>query len=382
MRIAVNARFLLPGKLEGIGYFSREILRRLPELMPEHDFLFCFDRKFDPAMVFGKRSTGVVIHPPARDPLLWKAWFDYGIPRALSKWEADLFFSPDGYCSLKLDVPQVMVTHDIAHVHYPAQIPRRVRKYYQKHVPLFLNKADHIITVSHFVKEDIRRYYGIYPGKITVAGNGVRPAFKPVPAHVRLTTREVYADGQPYLFYLGAVHPRKNIGRLLQAYDRYRDRLDDPVKLLIAGRLAWQTREVRRLHRNSRYREDIVFLGYLPTEQIVNLLGSSRALVYPSLSEGFGVPLLEAMHCEVPILTSKATSLPEVAGDAAVYVDPESISSITEGLLQLTTTPFLASGLVEKGRRQREKFSWDRSAETVATTLLQLPNSPTLQLPN
>jgi len=369
LRIAVNTRLLLPGTLEGIGYYTRELCRRLPELMPEATFLFCFDRPFDPGLTAHPRVTGRVIFPPTRDPLLWRAWFDYRIPRVLRKWNADLFFSPDGYCSLRTGVPQVMVTHDIAFAHYRDHLPARVQRYYERHVPLFLEAARRVITVSEFVRQDVHRRYATPLDKLSVAGNGVKPLFRPLPHGEVAAVRDRYAAGRPYLFYLGAVHPRKNIDGLIEAYSRYRAATTEGVPLLLGGRFAWQNASVRAACERSAYREDIRFLGYLPEAALAQVLGGAAAMIYPSLSEGFGVPLLEAMHAEVPILTSRCTSLPEVAGPAALYFDPLRPDDMAAAISRILTEAPLRDRLVAEGRLRRQRYTWQRTAREVAATL-------------
>ncbi|PHI19454.1 glycosyltransferase [Lewinellaceae bacterium SD302] len=366
MRIAVNTRFLLPDRMEGIGYYTQEVCRELVRRRPDDEFLFLFDRKFDQGKyMFGTNIEAMSLAPPARDPILWTAWFEYAVPKALKKWKADLFFSPDGYCSLRAKTPTVMVTHDIAHVHYPKQIPYRARRYYQRNVPRFLHRAESIVTVSEFVKEDIRQHFGIDPNRMFVGCNGIKPGFRPATAEERLTTRSEFSDGEAYFFYLGAVHPRKNIERLIQAYDRYRAKGGRPYKLLLGGRLAWQTDATRNIHAGSAFREDIRFLGYVDSKDLPRLLGSAHALVYPSLSEGFGVPLLEAMYCEVPVITSNTTSLPEVAGDAGLLIDPESTDAIANALRLISEDGTLVARLVAAGREQKEKFTWARATDAV-----------------
>ncbi|PPK85506.1 glycosyltransferase involved in cell wall biosynthesis [Neolewinella xylanilytica] len=372
MRIAVNTRFLQSGELEGIGYFTQEVCERLPDLLPDARFLFCFDRPYDPRYTRHERVEGMRVFPPARDPILWDMWFEYFLPRAARTWRADVLLHLDGYCSLRTSIPQVMVIHDIAHVHYPAVIPKRVFRYYQKRVPAFLKKAERVITVSEYIKQDILREYGLPVDKIGVAGNGVKAFFLPLSAEEKAGVRMRYSGGRPYFFYLGAVHPRKNVERLIQAYTRFRELGGADHPLLLGGRLAWQTKRVRMAHRTSPYNGDITFLGYRPEREIAELLGSSLALVYPSLSEGFGVPLLEAMHAEVPILTSNRTSLPEVGGRAAYYVDPENVDAIAGGLMEIAVNAGLRERLVEAGRERRGAYSWDNTANTISDAVKQL----------
>jgi glycosyltransferase involved in cell wall biosynthesis len=371
-RIAVNTRFLLPDRLEGIGWYTHEIVRRLVVRRPDDEFIFLFDRPYDERFVYSERVTPVVVPPPARHPLLWYIWFEQRLPKILARRGAEVFLSLDGYCSLRARTPTIMVTHDIAHVHYPRQVPRLTRKYYDSFVPRYLQRAERVGVVSNFVRRDILSYYGIEAHKLFVAGNGVRPEFRPASAETRLAIRQKYADGRPYFFFLGAVHPRKNVRALIEAYNVFRRWVPATVPLLIAGRLAWQNRDVRHAHRNSPYRHDIRFLDYVPNELLPQLMGSALALTYVSLFEGFGVPLLEAMHCEIPIITSNTSSLPEVAGDAALLVDPRNKGQIAEAMRRIYTDPILAGQLVDNGRRQREQYTWDRSAEVVDGELSRL----------
>jgi glycosyltransferase involved in cell wall biosynthesis len=246
------------------------------------------------------------------------------------------------------------------------------RKYYHAFVPRYLQRAERIGVVSEFVRQDIMRYYGIPGHKIFVAGNGVRPEFQPADAATRLAIRREYAGGHPYFFFLGAVHPRKNVRALIEAYNVFRTWTSATIPLLIAGRLAWQTRDVRHAHRDSPFRRDIRFLDYVPNELLPQLMGSALALTYVSLFEGFGVPLLEAMHCEIPIITSTTSSLPEVAGKAALLVNPRHKGEIAEAMRRVYTDARLASRLVENGRAQRTRFTWEHSAELIDRELAGL----------
>ena len=167
MRIAVNTRFLLPNKLEGFGWYSYEICKRLTESNPEHDFIFFFDRPYNSAFVFGDNVTPVVLKPAARHPFLFYYWFEFAVKRALKKYKADLFFSPDGYLSLGSKTKQIAVIHDINFVHFPKDLPWLVAKYLNHFFPKFAQKADHIITVSEYSKKDLVDSFGVKPKKIT-----------------------------------------------------------------------------------------------------------------------------------------------------------------------------------------------------------------------
>ncbi len=370
MRIAVNTRFLLPGRMEGIGRFTDEVARRLVQRHPEHEFLFFFDRPFDPAIIPASNVKPVALFPPARHPLLWFAWFEWAVPQALRRHRADVFFSPDGFCSLRSSVPTVMVTHDLAHVHFPEAVPPLVRAYYRYFVPRYLRHAARIVTVSEFTTGDIQRQFGILPEKIATACNGCDPAFSPLQEEEKRRVRDRYSGGRPYFFYIGAMHPRKNVDRLIGAFDLFKSQTGAPARLLLAGRLAWQTGPVRSAWEAACHRDDIIFAGYVPDEELPRLMGAALALTWVSLFEGFGVPLLEAMHTGTPVLCSDVSSLPEVAGEAALLVDPYSLESIAGGMARLWSDAELRRSLVEKGRAQRLKYSWDRATEVVYDSII------------
>ncbi|MCA1760933.1 MAG: glycosyltransferase, partial [Bacteroidales bacterium] len=161
MRIAVNTRLLLKGKLEGMGWFSYETLKRMTRNHPEHEFIFIFDRPYSEEFIFSENITPVVIGPPARHPVLFYFWFEFQIPRVLKKHKADVFLSPDGYLSLKTKVPQLAVIHDISFAHRPQDIPGMKRWYYNYFFPKFARKATRIATVSNYSKTDIAKTYQV-----------------------------------------------------------------------------------------------------------------------------------------------------------------------------------------------------------------------------
>lgn len=365
MRIAVNTRFLLPDRLEGFGWYTHEIMRRMVLRHPEDTFIFLFDRAFDPRFVYATNVKPLVVLPPARHPILFRIWFDWMLPRVLRREGAEVFFSPDSMCSLSSDVPTVMTCHDLVPLHFPEQVAARHRRFLLRFIPRYLRRADHILTVSAFVRQDIVQTCGIDAAKISMVYNGCRDVFKPLQLFEKQEVRDFFSEGKPFFFYSGAIHPRKNIPGLIRAFDRFKARTGAPVLLLLAGRFAWQTGEVRAAYEQAQHRTDIRFLGYVDDGDLARLMAAALALTYVSFSEGFGLPVLEAMYCDTPVLAAKASCLPEIAGEAALYVDPFSESSMAAGLELLYTDPLLAKTLVEKGRQQRVLFNWDKAAEEI-----------------
>jgi glycosyltransferase involved in cell wall biosynthesis len=363
MIIAVNTRLLLLGKLEGIGWFTRETLSRITRDHPEHQFLFIFDRPFAPEFIFSKNVTPIVLSPPTRHPILWFIWFELQVPRILKKYKADLFFSPDGYLSLNTRVKQLAAIHDINFAHRPKDLPWLKAKYYNYFFPRFARKAKRIVTVSLFSKEDIHRTYKIDNDKIDVVYNGVNTLYIPTSEVEKQTTKTRYSVGKDYFLFIGSLHPRKNICGLLRAFDAFRTSVESDVKLLIVGESMFKTDDIELAYEGMRHKNDVVFTGRLGNEELHQVLGASLALTFVPFFEGFGIPVIEAMNAGVPVICSNTTSLPEVGGHAVLYADPFAMSQIKDAMIKIFQEKDLRETLIEKGFRQKEKFSWDKTAE-------------------
>jgi glycosyltransferase involved in cell wall biosynthesis len=362
LKIAVNTRFLLKNKLEGIGWYTYEVLQRLVENHPEDEFIFFFDRPYHTDFIFGKNVTPVVLFPQARHPLLFIGWFEWSVARALKRYKADVFFSPDNFLCLNTPVPTVLVIHDLAYKHFKDHDKWANRLYYRFFMPRFFKKAAHVLTVSQAVASDLS---ASDKSEATVAYNGCRKEFTPLSMEAQNAIKRQYTEGGDYFLFVGAVHPRKNVHRLIAAFDAFKTHKISSLKLVICGRFAWQTGLVKAAFDKAVHKKDIVFTGYIPNADVPKLTASAFAVVYTSLFEGFGLPILEAMNCDVPVITSNVSSMPEVAGDAALLVNPESVSEITKAMQFLVENPELRFELIDKGRIQREKFSWDKTADIV-----------------
>ena len=362
MKIAVNTRLLLKGKLEGIGWFTFETLKRITREHPEHEFIFIFDRPFSTDFIFSENVTPVVIGPPARHPFLFYLWFDFQIPKVLKKHKADLFLSPDGYLSLRTKVPQLAVIHDINFVHRPGDFPWLVEKYYNHFFPKFAKIAKRIATVSFYSKEDITRSFKVDFDKIDVVYDGINPAFIPTNEEDRIATREKYSGGNPYFLFIGALHPRKNISGLLNAFDAFKSVDTQQTKLVIVGGEMHKTGDIFETFENMRFKNDVLFTGRIPTDELHQLLGAALALTFVPFFEGFGIPVVEAMSVGVPVICSNTTSLPEVGGNAVFYADPCKTEQITEAMIRISDDGELRKSLIEKGFGQKTKFSWDETA--------------------
>ena len=363
MKIAVNTRLLLKGKLEGIGWFTYETLKRITSQHPEHEFYFIFDREYDKDFIFAPNVKPIVLAPPTRHPFLWILWFEYRIPKLLKKIGADIFLSTDGYISLRTNIPQIDVIHDINFVHNPKQLPWLTSWYYNKYFVKFAKKATHIGTVSEFSKNDICTTYGIDSEKVTVCYNGSNEQYKPISEGEKKVIRDKYSRGKKYFVFVGALSPRKNVDGLLRSFEIFKERYNIDFKLLIVGGTLHKTGEIEKVYSEMKHKTDVIFTGRLETDELCKVVAASESLVYIPHFEGFGIPLLEAMYAETAVISGNTTSLPEVVGDAALICFPTDYNKVAENMNHIATNEELRNSLIEKGRRQRQKFSWQLTSE-------------------
>lgn len=365
MRIAVNTRMLLAHRLEGIGYFCLEAFSRITRLHPEHEFIFIFDRPFDRRFIFSENTTGIYAGPPARHPLLWYIWYEHTLPRLFRKLKPDVFVSPDGYLSLRAKIPTLAVIHDINFEHYPKDLPFSTRSYYRHFFPKYAQAAARIATVSEFSRNDIASRYRVPESKIDIVYNGVNEGFHPVSSSDAAATRQRWTAGHPYFLFIGSIHRRKNIVHLLKAYDEFRKKNDSNLRLVFAGIKRWWTEEMEEALNAMTHKTDVIFTGRLEENELHAITAAAYAVTYVSNFEGFGIPILEGMRSGVPVITSNVTSMPEVAGNAALLVDPFDITSISSGMTRLYRDAKLRQQLVLAGLERSSDFSWEATAQTL-----------------
>ena len=370
MRIAINTRQLLKGKLDGIGWFTAETARHMVLAHPEHSFFFFFDRKPDPEFLFADNVTPVILCPQARHPVLWYLYFEWSTARALKKYNIDLYLSPDGMMPLHPKVPTLTVIHDLNFEHAKGNLKWSHQQYLSHYFPRFARNATRVATVSTYSKDDIAQTYGIDPSKIDVVYDGAHNNYHPHTDEEKRIIRERFTGGCPYLIFISTILKRKNLANLLRAFDIVKRQTgQESLKLVVVGSRVWWQDELAEAYNSMTCKEDVLMPGHVNPDDLAALLSAAEMLVYPSYFEGFGIPILEAMHAETPVIASKTTSMPEVGGNAALYIDPSSPEDIAHAINRLENNT-LKEQLIEKGRSQRQKFSWESTSNLLWNSLM------------
>jgi glycosyltransferase involved in cell wall biosynthesis len=365
MRIAINASSVHP-VLSGLGVYTVNLLRELAEL---HDDLLVYTSWPE---VLGLNSTKVKRiqrrNWPSRGLVSHfqrVLWIQTSLRFQLLADKASLLLSPLPEGALLPPVPQVVVVHDLIPMHFPEALPRQYL-YFRYFVPTLLRRSRAILTVSENTKKDITAFYGIEPGRVYVVPNGLDAS------HYRVgidATRVKCKYGlEAYLLYVGNLLPHKNLQSLLKAFVPIAQKF--PHTLVIAGR------KDPRYHpslaaeaQTLGLQERVSFLDYVPPEDLPALYAGADMFVLPSLYEGFGLPILEAMACGTPVISSHAGSLSEVAGDAAILTDPYDVPGIAAAMEAVLGDKGIRAALRRKGLEQAERYSWRRTATMILEVL-------------
>ena len=363
MVIAVNAIFFQKDLLEGYGHYATEIFRRLVVAHPEHQFVFVFDRPYSTDFIFAENATAIQVAPAARHVpgFLW--WYNVSAALALKKFKPSVWIQPYGFCSLTTAIPQLLVVHDLAFSHFPHQISWHQRWHYRTFTPRFLRRAKSIVTVSEFSRADITQQYPFTENRIKVISGAARTGFKPLNWEEKEQVKEAYSEGHEYFLCVGGISPRKNPMNLLKAFSLFKKWHKSNMKLVIAGRLAWGYQDFLEKLKSFKFREDVVLTGYVPEDVLQKLTAAAYASLYISDFEGFGLPIVEAMQCGVPVIAGNNSSMTEVGSTAVLYADPQNPKQIAEYMQLLYRDEKYRSVYAERGLERAETFNWNRAAD-------------------
>lgn len=322
-----------------------------------------------------------------RDPILKKAHnIPLDIPRSHSDLAnkllafkgamegLDLLFSPYFSIPERRTFKGVLVIHDLIPLRFPEFFDNseRIYQYFNDTMRKAAETADHLIAVSETTRNDIIYYYNIKPEKITVVPEaGFTKNSGPDELAAIDEVKMKYGVIKPYVLSVCTLEPRKNLSRVLKAYEILRDKLDMDISLVLVGNLGWKITTFLEELENHRYRKDIILTGFIPDADLVALYKNTEVFVYPSLYEGFGLPVLEAMSMGAPVVTSACSSLPEVGGEAAIYCDPYLEEAIADSIEKVITNQVLKDNLIKKGYERAQLFTWENTARQTRDVFLK-----------
>jgi glycosyltransferase involved in cell wall biosynthesis len=369
LKIAINTRLMVKDRMDGIGWFTRETMPRIAESHPEHQFFFLFDRPYHHSFHLPSNVTPLVVRPVTRLPLLLKTWNAISVPVALQQIKPDLYLSPDGFLPPEPRFPSVVAIHDLNFEHFPELFPASYRKLYLTRIRKSAVVAARVLTVSEFSKTDICDRYEVPRDKVDVIYSGLNSFIHPPEKTDIQEVRRQFSIQGNYLIVSGTLHPRKNINGTIKAFNLFRQQSDCSTKLVFAGNHKWMNAEMKHSYEMSPFKEDIIFTGRVPDHTMNALIWGAYAMVFVSLFEGFGLPILEAAAAGIPVLTSDNSSMREIATGSALLVNPSNVQEIADGMHQITTDHALRTHLIESSANLNQKYSWDITAQLIWESL-------------
>ena len=358
MRIAFDGTTLRPGRT-GVGYYSEHLLRHLVSEQPDDEIIVVSNQAIDTTTPLPSRVQ--IATSSYRVPRM--VWMQMFAPRLLERLRPDVVHFTNGMVPLVSRVPTVVTIHDMSLTLYPRYHPPRRVLLNRPFVDLAARRADAIITVSESAKDDITRIYKLSPERVHVVHEAAAPAFRPVTdAAVLRRVRDQYGLSDRFILSVGSIEPRKNLPTLIEAFARRHKTGELPHQLVCAGPYGWLSGDLDERIDRLRVANAIRFTGYVPFEDLSALYTLAEMFVFPSIYEGFGLPIIEAMAAGTPVVTTRTGSLGEVAGDAAFYVDRLNPEALGDAMVQLSRDPVRRHELRTRGLSRARAFSWDRSA--------------------
>lgn len=368
MHIAIDVRTINPTH-SGVGFYVSNLLGSLREIDKENRYSYVCNQAQCRAQLLPGKSVDLIRTPFSHENHFFGDFWEHAVlPYRLRKAGADIFHGPAFLIPFRSPTFRTVVTvHDLVVFLHPETVPRRYSLYMKWLVRMAVRRADRIIAVSECTRLDLMNILGVDSSRIAVIPEAAGPEFGPPgPERVESVLNRYNINGR-YLLHVGNLEPKKNLPRVIRAFDRVKRMPGGgDLSLVIAGKKGWLYDEIFRTA-NGVSANSIRFLGYVPRDEMSAIYAGASCFVFPSIYEGFGLPVLEAMACGTPVVTSNISSMPEVAGRAAVLVDPYDEESIASGILAVVSDPSLQATLRREGILRSRTFSWDRAArETLA----------------
>jgi len=357
----------------GIGRYTRELVQVLAAEWPAAQYrLFVANARRAalpplPGQNFSWQPTRL------SERWLARLWYRLRLPLAINRWTGPLhlFHAPDFFLPPVDAATRTIVTvHDLSFVRHPESVMPGMSQHLNTWVPRSVQRADHVIAVSEATRQDLMELYHTPPGKISVLYHGVTPEFAPVTSAARLNdVRQKYNLGQnPFILSVGTLQPRKNYQRLIQALAQ----LEADVSLVIVGGRGWQVEPILAEIERQKLAARVHLPGFVADADLPALYSAAALFVYPSLYEGFGLPVLEAMACGAPVIAANRSALPEVVGNAGLLIDPYNVDELAAAINRLLGDGSLRAQLATAGRAQAAQFTWPAMARQLVEMYRQI----------
>lgn len=365
MRVGISAYLHHRGadyRSAGISIYCHNLLLLLPRVHPEHSYV-AFQGSDAPAVpdVQAVPSLLPTVRPPIRI-----AWEQLVLPLQAAHARVDLLHGTVNVVPVLARLPTVVTVHDLSFVRYPERFRRGKAAYQRAAVARSARSARRIIAVSRHTREDLIEIFGAPADRVSVVYSGVDPAFRPLPGAVASEFRNRVMQRRPYILHVGTLEPRKNVDVLLRAFALARERADLPHVLALVGARGWMYDSVIQLAEDLRLGDRVRFVDYVPPAELPLWYNGADLFAYPSAYEGFGLPVLEAMACGLPTITSASSALTELANGACVTVEPGSAEDLQMAITRVLEDSALRHHLRQAGLRRASQFSW---AETARATV-------------
>jgi len=366
MLVGVDASRATVAQRTGTEAYSLHAIRQLVAVGAAHRFRLYYNAPPAAGLIpIGENCESRVIPFP-------RLWTHLRLSAEMALHPPDVLWVPSHVLPLVHPRRSIVTVHDLGHHYWPGAHTARQRWYLEWSARYHARTAAHLIADSQATRDDLVRIYGIEPTRITVVYLGVDPALQRVEpeAQVQQVCRR-YGISGPYLLYVGTLQPRKNLVRLLDAFSELRRSTPGPLQLVLAGRRGWLCQGILARAEELGLGQDVVLTGYVPDADLPALYSGATLFVMPSLYEGFAMPVLEAMACGTPVACSNVSSLPEVAGDAALLFDPRSVDRMAAALKHALEDARLRTELSLRGKERAQQFTWERCARQILEVLEQ-----------
>lgn len=368
MKIGIDCRTILDpehGEAAGVGHYTYHLLDNLLKIDPKNKYVLFFDRRVGDAGYFKRKNSEIKFFPFIEYKAFLPIAYSHFLAAAfVSREKLDVFHSPASTIPLAYTKNSIVTIHDLAIYQKKSWFPQQIFAT-RVVVPSSLKRAKRIISVSNYTKQDLVKIFKVPEERVTVIYNGVdiKNSERKSAETRREFLKNKFGINQSFILFIGTIQPRKNIMGIISAFDRLRgSSVFEDYQLVIAGKKGWDNDDVFKAIRKFGLTKKIIFTGYITSEDKSLLMKNASLFVFPSFYEGFGLSILEAQKVGTPVITSDITSMPEIADQAALLVDPYSVDEISKAIKKALTDQELCDSLIKKGYNNAAKFSWEKCA--------------------